>query len=89
MRLPPLVALLAVLSASQAPAGPATPPSLRLPDGARPTRYELDLTVLPTQATFRGEIRISLVLAEPTTLLWLNATELTVLSANVEASGQT
>ena len=89
MRLPPLVALLAVLGAGQAFAGPGTPPTLRLPDGARPTRYELDLTVLPTEATFRGEIRISVALAEPTTLLWLNATELTVLSASVEASGQT
>jgi len=70
-------------------AAETAPPTLRLPADARPTRYELDLTVDPTQTTFEGEVRIQLVLTKRTSLLWLNATELTVLAARVEASGET
>ena len=82
-----LLALLVVQGAGPALAEPA-PPALRLPGEARPTRYEVDLTVDPTRTTFEGEVRIALTLAKPTSLLWLNATELTVLAAKVEVSGK-
>ena len=67
---------------------PPTPPALRLPATARPVRYAATLTLVPTADTFEGAVDIDLTLAEPTSLLWLNATALTVTSAHVEAGGR-
>src|SRR6266702_8113003 len=39
-----------------------TPPALRVPDGSRPTRYELTLTVVPGEAKANGEITIDVEL---------------------------
>jgi len=66
-------------SAASAP----VPPKLRLPATARPTAYEVDLTIIPEKETFSGAIDIDLELTEPTSLLWLNATELTVTEASL------
>jgi aminopeptidase N len=86
--LPPVCLLaLAVLPAILAAADPE-PPGLRLPTGPRPTLYELELAVDPTQSTFAGEVRVHLELAAATTLLWLNATELSVDRANVSVAGR-
>jgi alanyl aminopeptidase len=63
-----------------------SPPSLRLPAGARPTRYELALTVVPGEATAHGEIAIDVELDRPHPILWLNADELTVSGASTDAS---
>ena len=82
-----LAVLVAILGPAFA-AADATPPTLRLPAGPRPTRYELELTVDPTRSTFEGEVRLHVVLPEPTSLLWLNATELTVTQASAVVSGQ-
>jgi alanyl aminopeptidase len=57
------------------------PPSLRLPDGARPTRYTAELTLIPTEPTFHGVIEIELDVKQPLPILWLNANELTVEKA--------
>ena len=62
--------------------GGYSPPSLRLPAGARPTRYELTLTVVPGEATARGEVAIDVELDRPHPILWLNADELTVSRAS-------
>ncbi len=70
------------------PAADPEPPGLRLPPGARPTRYELELTVVPTESTFTAEVRVDLELTAVTSLLWLNATELTVEHASVSAGGR-
>jgi alanyl aminopeptidase len=67
----------------------ADPPKLRLGDDARPTRYRLDLTLIPTEDQFKGSIDIDLELRKPTDLLWLNARDLTVESASLTSAGKT
>ena len=34
------------------------PPAFRLPDTAHPTRYELELTIVPRQSEFRGKVQV-------------------------------
>jgi alanyl aminopeptidase len=58
-------------------------PSLRLPEGARPTRYKVALELDPSRSVFSGAVDIQLELAQPTSLLWLNATALTIREAHV------
>jgi cytosol alanyl aminopeptidase len=74
-------------STAPQPSAP-TAPKLRLPATARPLRYEVDLTVAPAKDTFSGTIDIDLELSEPTSLLWLNATELTVSDASLTAGNR-
>jgi alanyl aminopeptidase len=62
------------------------PPALRLPDGARPTRYELALTVVPGAAKVPGEIVIDVELDRPHPVLWLNAEALDVKRAAASAA---
>jgi len=62
-----------------------TPPPLRIPEGSRPMRYEVTLTVVPGEPAARGEIVIFLELARPHRVLWLNADELAVSRATVSA----
>ena len=54
------------------------PPSLRLPSGARPIRYEATLTVVPGEPKASGEIAIDLELERSHQVLWLNADDLVV-----------
>lgn len=63
------------------------PPKLRLDGSARPTRYALDLTVVPGEEEFGGLIEIQLELSKPTNLIWLNATELQIRSATLRSGG--
>src|SRR4051812_13935969 len=42
--------------------GAPAPPKLRLDDTARPTSYEVELTVLPDRDTFSGTVSIALEL---------------------------
>jgi len=77
-----------VLCATANAAPTATPPQLRLPQGARPLRQSLDLTLDPTKEAFSGSTDIEIVLEAPTSRLWLNATELQIRSAQVEAQGR-
>src|SRR4051812_33347079 len=65
----------------------ATPPKLRLPSTVRPTAYALDLKVVPSEPTFSGTNTIDLRVDAPTSLLWLNATGLTIDGAEVRAGG--
>jgi alanyl aminopeptidase len=64
-----------------------TPPALRLDDSAHPLRYAAELTIVPNQETFQGAIDVDLSFARPTSLLWLNAHELTVSKAVLKAAG--
>jgi cytosol alanyl aminopeptidase len=70
-----------------APAARAEPklvsPGLRLPDGARPRGYQLELTVLPGQDRFSGVITIDLEVTKPLDVLWLNATDLELTAATL------
>jgi len=55
--------------------------------GVRPTRYELDLRIVPKLATFAGTVRIDLSIQQHTESLQLNARDLTVRAAHLEAGG--
>ncbi len=87
----PSSALTAELAPAPAtpPPAPPTPPELRLPKHARPVRYAAELTVIPTQETFQGKIDIDLEVTTATSLLWLNATELKISSAQLTQAGST
>ena len=61
----------------------AEAPKLRLPDDIRPVRYAADLTLVPGEKTFSGAIDIDIELAKPASLIWLNATELTIRQATI------
>jgi alanyl aminopeptidase len=74
--------LCAVLSAAEAP-------KLRLGSEIRPVNYAADLTLVPGSQTFAGKIEISITLAKPASLIWLNATGLTIKEASVTVSGKT
>ena len=73
---------------AEAPASAAAqPPTLRLPATVVPTRGDLDLTVDPAQPTFTGSAAYEVTLSEPTAIVWLNATGLTVTAASAEVGG--
>jgi len=76
---------LAALAADSAP----TPPKLRLPAGVRPIHYALDLHIVPANPTYSGTVTIDVRLDGPTSLFWLNATDLTVDGAELRAGGAT
>jgi alanyl aminopeptidase len=61
----------------------AEPPKLRLPDDIRPVKYAADLTLVPGEKTFSGAIDIDVTLTKPASLIWLNATELTIKQATI------
>jgi aminopeptidase N len=82
-----MILALGVVLATAVGADTPSPPTLRLPAGPRPTLYELELRVVPTEPTFTGEARIHLELNEATSLLWLNATGLEIASATLEEGG--
>jgi alanyl aminopeptidase len=63
----------------------ADAPKLRLGADVHPTRYAADLTALPAAATFSGIIDIDVTLAKPASLVWLNATDLTIQQATVNS----
>ncbi len=65
----------------------AKPPELRLPGGARPLRYEVELALDPASEDFAGTIVTELELARPTRVLWLSAEEIAVEAATFEAGG--
>src|SRR5688572_22652845 len=65
---------------------PLDPPApvLRLPGDVVPIRYALELTVVPAQPTASGTISIATEVLEPTRIVWLNATELTIGNATLD-----
>jgi aminopeptidase N len=58
-----------------------------LPRVARPERYDLAFWLDPHAATYTGTVGIDLDVLQPTTVLWLNATDLRIESAALEAAG--
>ncbi len=63
---------------------PAELDAYRLPDGVRPTRYDLRLRPSLSAATFTGSVRIELDVADSTAVIVLNAIELTVVGCDVD-----
>src|ERR1019366_5576416 len=77
---------ISISSHAQAPTpagGDYAPPLLRIPDGARPTRYELTLTIIPGDAKAPGEIMIDVELDRSHPVLWLNPDEVKISRASV------
>ena len=64
------------------------PPRFRLPNDAIPEHYVLDLTVVPDKDTFAGSVDISLMFAESTSVLWLNAEQLGVKEAQLSVGAE-
>jgi alanyl aminopeptidase len=81
------VALLALVASAAASAqDPPAPPTLRLPEGARPLRYALTLTVVPGEAKAAGEMSIDIELDRDHPVLWLNGELLDVRRAVVDGA---
>jgi cytosol alanyl aminopeptidase len=51
-------------------------PGVRLPDGAKPLGYQLDLEIIPGKETFSGRITAKVEISKPLEVLWINATDL-------------
>src|SRR5271157_4679289 len=74
--------------AGQAPGENPPQPKFRLPaDVVGPTRYRVDLTLVPDQDTFAGAIDIDLKFAKPAAVLWLNAEKLQIKEAALIMDG--
>lgn len=89
--------LLSLLSAAlvgcggrQAPIEPTAtmeveaPPRGKLPEGVRPTRYQLSLEVVPERETFSGVAIIEIELTEPASKIWMHGRGLNVMSIYAE-----
>jgi aminopeptidase N len=71
----------AVQSGSRDPA----PPALRVPGDVRPSRYALDLTIVPERDAVPGVVKIDASIVRPTRVVWLNATDLKIGQAKLNA----
>src|SRR5438270_13681661 len=78
-----LCAACATRAATRAPIDTTQPPTLKLPEVARPTHYSIGLTVDPARETFEGDVTVALELLLPTRTLWLSASDLTIKSATL------
>jgi alanyl aminopeptidase len=65
------------------------PPTLRLPDGARPTHATVELTIDPSQDQFGGVEDLDVTVKAPLATLWLNADGLTIAKAEAKVGGKT
>ncbi len=77
----PLPAAIAVSTPS------APPPGIRLPTTVKPIRYAPTLTILSDRPGIEGSIAIDVALAEPTSIIWLNAVGIRVSEAHLEVAG--
>src|SRR5881394_221264 len=81
MRLTILVTAFAAAALAQAA---PQPPAFRLGDVATPLEYNATLAIDPRQPQFTGEVRIAIRVNRAAPVLWLNATNLTIDSADFE-----
>lgn len=65
------------------------PPSLRLPNDAKPTEYTVQLTIDPQKDSFSGIITIDLEIAKQISTLWLNATDIQIQKAELTEKEKT
>lgn len=63
------------------------PPHGQLPENVTPTRYEVALTVDPSQERFDGQVNITLQVAAPTIQIWLHGNQLEVAEATITPEG--
>jgi alanyl aminopeptidase len=67
----------------------AAPPTDRLGDDAAPTEYWLDVAIDPDAATYSGQVRIALELANPASSIWLHSRNLTIGKATLARGEET
>ncbi|HEX2573943.1 MAG TPA: M1 family metallopeptidase [Polyangia bacterium] len=79
----PPAAAQAPKAGAAAAAAELTPPELRLPATIRPLGYTLEFTIVPEREDYQGTATIPLQLDAPTRVIWLNATDLRIESAEV------
>ncbi|QNM94749.1 M1 family metallopeptidase [Chitinimonas koreensis] len=77
------------LLALPALAGSGKPEPMRLPDVATPLAYRLSLEFDPAKPRHRGDVAIDVEVRQPSATLRLNATDLAIRSALLEAGGRT
>lgn len=77
------------LQADEPPPPPPPAPKLRLPNSVRPVEYRAALTIDPDAEVFSGVIDIDISILERTSHLWLNATDIDIDKANLQARGRT
>lgn len=63
------------------------PPGFRLPDTVVPRSYKIELTIDPARPTFEGTARIEIDVLASSKVIWLNAKDLTLKQATLEAAG--
>ncbi|MDB4967386.1 MAG: Membrane alanine aminopeptidase [Myxococcales bacterium] len=89
MRIAGLVVVSLIAVTSLGADAPLTPPPFRLPTSVRPTKYALDLKVVPAQPTYSGSVTIDLAIDAPAAAVWLHAVDLAIDGAEVRAGGTT
>ncbi|MEH6588721.1 MAG: M1 family metallopeptidase [Halioglobus sp.] len=62
---------------------PDTPPDARLPDGIRPTHYQLHLNIDPRKSHFSGTADITIALDGSTRFIWMHAKEMDFSSISI------
>jgi len=68
-------------------AGSVFSQSFYLPDDAVPRKETVQLTIDPSRETFEGSVSIDIDLKAATSVIWLNAKNLTINSASIEQAG--
>lgn len=67
---------------------PPAPPAFRLPSAATAKKVAATLRIVPKEDTFSGSVEIDVQVVQPTKVLWLHATELSVREASLEVLGK-
>lgn len=79
---------LCFLCASGQAANP-TPPEMRLGDAIKPLAYDAALTIVPSADGFEGRIAIDIEILQSRDFYWINGTDLTIASVNLQIGGKT
>src|SRR3984893_2091385 len=78
-------AILPCIALGSAFAAPSLePPKLRLGDAVVPSRYSVELTLVPGSDSFQGAVDIHLDVRTPSRIIWLNATQLEISRATFQ-----
>jgi alanyl aminopeptidase len=64
-----------------------TVPLGRLPDDVRPTRYRLEMTIIPERERFSGRVEIDVELDKPRQVVWLHGNHLVSKTATITPKG--
>jgi alanyl aminopeptidase len=86
---PPPVAPAPGQKAQAAQPASLQPPTLRLPELARPKSHVVDLVLDPSSQDFTGTIQMAIEILQPTDHLWLSGDEITVSQATLTVGGET